>query len=263
MCQFISVLVLKGEPPKVLHRAGVDSHSELERIFSVRERPSASATDQPFAKVEFVPDWAKDVSKPEAWTLIVDEPRKPDWWTDDVEVRARRDLWSIVKGMLTKGEQEEDGGDWIVVGGTKLTLKNGRAYAMPQSSVVARGSSRVVAWDSSRVEAWDSSSVEARGSSSVVARGSSRVVAWDSSSVEARDSSSVVACDSSRVVACDSSRVEARDSSSVVASSTYSAIIGRALWDGTGYRPLWCKIEVGKTYGVRDGELKEVEAVKK
>ncbi len=85
--------------------------------------------------------------------------------------------------------------------------------------------------------------VEARGSSSVEAWDSSNVVAWDSSRAEARGSSNVVA----------------RDSSRVVARSPYADIAGRLPWDGKGYKPVRCDIEVGKTYAIAGDKLASVK----
>ena len=89
--------------------------------------------------------------------------------------------------------------------------------------------------------------------------GSGRVVARGSSRVEARDSSSVVAWDSSSVVAWDSNNVVAWDSSSVVARSPYADIAGRLPWDGKGYKPVRCDIEVGKTYAIAGDKLASVK----
>ena len=151
MCEFLSAIVLKGEPCRILHKPGVDSHSVLMTHFGVRERGSASAEDQLFARVEFVPDWYKDVSKPEAWTFKLDEVRRPVWFDADVEASVRRELWSIVQGMLhTGGDAEYVDGDHIILAG-EVTLHGGRAWALGSSTVTAYGSSTVMAYDSSTV----------------------------------------------------------------------------------------------------------------
>jgi hypothetical protein len=170
MCNFLSVIVLKGSPCTILHKPGEDSHEALIKHFNVRERSSATATDQPFARVEFTPDWSKDVPKPEAWTFVIDEHRRPDWFDEDVEARVRRDLWTIVEAMLIgSGKHEREGGDHITTGAAELEVMNGRAFAFNSSQVKAYDSSQVKAYDSSQVTAYDSSQVTAFNSSQVKA----------------------------------------------------------------------------------------------
>jgi hypothetical protein len=219
MCHFKSFLVLKpeqeGARPRILHKHGVDSHSDLMAQLNVRERSSASAKDQPLARVECTPDWSKDPTLDESWTFRLDEERTPDWWADSAEW-AEKECKRICRSLVvTSGER--DGEDVIVSANGSVTIKNGRAWAWGSSKVVAWGSSKVEAWGSSKVEAWGSSKVEAWDSSKVEAWGSSKVEAWGSSKVEAWDSSKVVAWGSSKVEAWGSSKVEAWGSSKVEA----------------------------------------------
>ena len=259
MCNPISWFYVRhGGATRLIISEKSDSHTEIAEEFGIRD------TVGDVAAGEFSTDVANPSPDLKTWRLVWDYQgmsRRPGWMDDEAESHLRAELEKRCAAyVFTTGRHEVDSCRAFAFGDASITVKGYcRVEARGSSSVEARGSSSVVARDSSRVEARGSSSVVARDSSSVVARDSSRVVARDSSRVEARDSSSVVAWDSSSVVAWDSNNVVAWDSSSVVARSPYADIAGRLPWDGKGYKPVRCDIEVGKTYAIAGDKLASVK----
>jgi len=133
MCNFLSVIVLRDNL-RILRLPGVDSHELLIKHFNLRELGGRDASLQHFARLEYVPDWTKDVTRPEAWSFKIDESVKPKWLDDDARARVLRDLWTIVETMLVRSDSEKVVGDYIVVGESRLTLCHGRAFLLANSS---------------------------------------------------------------------------------------------------------------------------------
>ena len=44
---------------------------------------------------------ARDLASPEAWTFVLDEARRPEWWDADCDDRARSACWAAIEGMFT------------------------------------------------------------------------------------------------------------------------------------------------------------------
>jgi hypothetical protein len=188
MCEFKSVIVLRpqeGHRATILHQPGVDSHSELERIYNVRERSSASAQDQFFAKVEFTPDFS-DIANVSKWNLHLDEEREPDWWKD-AKAKVREDLESIARDMIVTADRELGVGDWLVCGKARVTLRlvgTDKARVWGREEAVIDASARDSA--TATLEAGDSATATLKAWGSATAT----LEAWDSATatLEAWDS---------------------------------------------------------------------------
>ena len=78
MCDFFSAIV--DDEGKVYWKNGINSHSELEKEFSLRDSGH-------YAKVELNPVKFNDVS---TWNFKIDEERAPDWWDGAYEDNVRQ-----------------------------------------------------------------------------------------------------------------------------------------------------------------------------
>lgn len=105
MCSFKSFWVLRPEQPgcspRIIHFPGVHSHEEIAARAGLRERLTASPHDGWAARVEYTPDWDLDLASPEAWTFVLDEARRPEWWDADCDDRARSACWAAIEAMFT------------------------------------------------------------------------------------------------------------------------------------------------------------------
>jgi hypothetical protein len=232
MCQFFSAVLTKNGD--LLYNLVLNSHEEIIELFKIKDT-QAAFFGQNFVRLEFVPDLTKNLSKPEAWTLKLDERETPEWYDPD---KAQEKCWDVISGIVVSDERETlTTGHYILtenavvkkVINSHILFMNGRSKVekmyssskvgeMYDSSKVERmngfsevggmwGSSEVgVMNDSSKVgEMYDSSKVERMYDSSKVGE------MYDSSEVERMyDSSKVkVMCGSSEVgVMCVASKVE-------------------------------------------------------
>ena len=128
MCNFFSALVkYRGDGDfDLLHKLGTpehtDSHSELAKLFKINE--------DKVAKVEYSPEGK----------FTLDEPRKPHWWDDDLEVRVIDQMHKTLtvwqqSGLTTDGRPLEDvPEDGIWTG--DLDLRNGCPRGIERLKVV-------------------------------------------------------------------------------------------------------------------------------
>jgi hypothetical protein len=129
MCNFLSAIITpKGD---VLWHPMVDSHSELVRLFDLKDTKVGK-----FAKVELTPgdNWL-DVSK---WNWRIDENTRPAW-LDDVESQAEKKLRAIAKSMLIVDETRDlivDG--CYILGGKAVVneIKAGRILSVRDSATI-------------------------------------------------------------------------------------------------------------------------------
>jgi hypothetical protein len=222
MCEFFSAIYTKQG--KLLYNLHLDSHEDIVALYNLRDN-SDTFFRQNFARVEFVPDHTKDITKPDAWTLRLDETNTLDWWDHE---KAAEKCWEVIKKIIiTDYRRLLVGGVYILANEAKIDkIINANVREMWDSSQVGEmrgfsqvgemrdssqvgvmcGSSQVgVMYNSSQVrEMWGFSQVGVMRDSSQVGemRGSSQVgVMRDSSQVgEMRDSSQVgVMCGSSAI----------------------------------------------------------------
>ena len=86
MCKAFSCIVLKSG--EVKWKMGVDSHSDLEREFGLRDS-TADVSEMQFAKVEIAPANGNYLH-PDKWVFNLDEARAPEWWTPIDEKSAKK-----------------------------------------------------------------------------------------------------------------------------------------------------------------------------
>ena len=145
MCQFKSAIVTPNAD--VLHNAYTDSHEDLVRLFKLND--TASVRGEPrFCRVEFYPDDKNDLADVDKFKLHIDEPRKPDWFTKEMEARTTAKLRLLVSAMIITGDVDMlCGGAYILAKGAKVQcVKNAFIQVMLGSSKVGvmRGSSKVL-----------------------------------------------------------------------------------------------------------------------
>ena len=86
MCKAFSALVL--DSGEVRWKFGVDSHSQLETLFGLRD-DSGKLSELRHAKIEIAPANGNYLH-PDKWEFRIDEDRTPDWWGAECELAARK-----------------------------------------------------------------------------------------------------------------------------------------------------------------------------
>jgi hypothetical protein len=226
MCQFFSAVLTKNGD--LLYNLVLNSHEEIIELFKIKDT-QAAFFGQNFVRLEFVPDLTKNLSKPEAWTLKLDERETPEWYDPD---KAQEKCWDVISGIVVSDERE--------------TLTTGH-YILTENAVVKKvinshilfmnGRSKVeILLDHGRVgEMWYSSKIGEMYDSSKVGE------MWYSSKVG-------VMYDSSKVERMyDSSEVERMyDSSKVERMNGFSEVGGMNGFSEVG--GMWGSSEVGVMY---------------
>jgi hypothetical protein len=195
MCQFKSAIIVNTSAEPIgfdlLHNPWTDSHEDLVRLFKLNDKPTPSGEPR-FARVEYRPNYTRELADISKFNLILDEQRAPSWWTPEKAKKVEAKMRAIVEAMIVSGDADLLCGDaFILAKGAKVaTVKNAIIHVMMPGSNVGemresskvgemRESSKVgVMWESSKVgEMWGSSKVgEMWGSSNVgVMRESSKV----------------------------------------------------------------------------------------
>ena len=187
MCKFWSCIVdFEGD---VYYNPLSDNHSEFKLPDKYKDN-TADKKELQFAKVEISPVDDDVFSDPKLWKFIIDEERKPEWWSKFHEKQARKELKNFLKSA-------------IIIGKNIDIIENGRFWIKDCNTIA--NNAIVVCFGSSRVVARGSSRVEARGSSSIVAWESSSVVAWDSSNIKLiKDNSyAIIRGDKTKILVAD------------------------------------------------------------
>ena len=118
MCKFKSGIVLRSG--KLLHSNWTDSHEELVTLFNLKDHREGN-----FARVEFYPDKLEDYDKPDSYKLHIDEERTPDWFTEQKQEVAIKELRGIIRGMIIdKPVKLMLGGSYILAKGAEVSYAN-------------------------------------------------------------------------------------------------------------------------------------------
>ena len=142
MCRYRSFLVIRpsteGARPDILWHPGVDSHSDLIEKFKIRERASASAQDQFFARIELTPAsfTLSGILAIDKWTLELDEEREPVWWP---EVRDYVDAY--VRAEVHRSFTPEHRGEVVCSTGAVELKGTERAFLFGSACATLWGSS--------------------------------------------------------------------------------------------------------------------------
>ena len=131
MCKHLSAILIEGG--ELLHSDVTDSH---EALIAARGLRDGHAQLGRFVRVELVwPDDPERIADVEAWTLHLDEPSAPDWWTDDVQADCARRLRAVVARELLADERAcVLGGCWVVLPGARLGRLVGGRIAWARSA---------------------------------------------------------------------------------------------------------------------------------
>ena len=114
MCEFKSAIVLRDEREKggfrLLLSPWTESHSDIERIFKLKEGKSLK-----FAKVEFSPPDMRTAWQPETYKLRIDEGRTPDWFDAEMKELVVEKMTAYIKSIIVTGDVDLlIGGQFIV-----------------------------------------------------------------------------------------------------------------------------------------------------
>jgi hypothetical protein len=119
MCQFKSAIVLKDESVKggfrLLLSPCTESHSELINIHKLNDGAHLH-----FARVEYTPAKAEEAYLPDTYKLRLDEERKPDWFTSEVEEGVAERMKAYIKSIIVDGEAD------LLIGGQFILGPNAR-----------------------------------------------------------------------------------------------------------------------------------------
>jgi hypothetical protein len=108
-----------------------DDHIDIAAIFKIRD--DSVNRDLRAVRVELKrPEVLADFADLKKWTMIVDEPSRPAWVTDDVIAAAREKLEAIVERQFVRTNVGTvAGGCWIVLPGGRIEkLIGGRIVAV-------------------------------------------------------------------------------------------------------------------------------------
>jgi len=100
---------------KLLMSPWTESHSELCRIFKVRDGARLS-----FARVEFTPADMAFAYKPETYKLRIDEDRTPDWFDDEMKEKVADKMRQYIKSIIVDGDVD------LLVGGQFIIAPNAK-----------------------------------------------------------------------------------------------------------------------------------------
>jgi len=97
MCQFKSGIAVKisEDEVKIYTLKGEDSHTKIRKEYNIRDGIGAGASRQ--TPVELVP--VRGLLKKEDYDFVFDAG-KPDWWTDNMTVSAKAQLFSAIKAEI-------------------------------------------------------------------------------------------------------------------------------------------------------------------
>ena len=147
MCQYKSaIVVLKTGGFDLLHHANVDSHEDLVALFGLNDTPTKSGGPR-FARVEYCPpdgSVPKVLADIETYRLIVDEPRRPDWFSDEMFEQVEKRLRGIcAAGILKSDTAALAGGPWIIPEGVTVGRVLEHAVVLVNSGTVTTNSGTV------------------------------------------------------------------------------------------------------------------------
>ena|SRR3990167_7541719 len=93
MCQFKSGIVLKNGD--LIYSPYTESHSDLIKMNDLKENDRFD-----FARIEFFPSEFKEYDDVEKYRLKIDEERRPDWFSVEMEEKTVVKMKSIIKRMI-------------------------------------------------------------------------------------------------------------------------------------------------------------------
>jgi hypothetical protein len=119
----------------ILWTPETDDHETLAAIFKIRD--TQVFHDQRAVRVELKrPEDIVDFGDLKKWTMILDEPTRPDWVTDDMLAATREKLEAIVDRQFVRTNiGTVAGGCWIVLAGGRIEkLIGGRILAVQKGA---------------------------------------------------------------------------------------------------------------------------------
>ena len=118
MCNFLSGIALKnGEDVTVLMSLETDSHTELRTEFKVGE-DAGKPTHKLSTPVELVP--IRGILADEDYDFVFDAGR-PAWWTEEMTVSARRQMFRFIREHLLSESKLSRSGNLYLSSLTALT----------------------------------------------------------------------------------------------------------------------------------------------
>jgi hypothetical protein len=198
MCQFFSCVITK--PKKVFYSEVSDSHEDIIKENNLDDSENGKLREL-FCRIEVLPPNGDVFADFSLWKLIVDEKKKPSWFTDKHENACM----IVAKKVIDK---------FVLVDKTVQEIKEGKYYLKNSTVKSMYGSSTVKSMSGSSTVKYmyGSSTVKSMSGSSTVK------YMYDSSTVEYMYGSSTVKymSDSSTVVSMyNSSTVESMSDSSI------------------------------------------------
>ncbi len=120
MCQFKSAIVVKEPRNKggfqLLMSPWTESHSELITIHKLKDDARLK-----FARVEFTPPSLDQAYLPDVYKLRIDEVRKPEWFTEEMQAQVTNKMRAYIKSIIVSSDvQLLIGGQFIIAPGAKV-----------------------------------------------------------------------------------------------------------------------------------------------
>jgi hypothetical protein len=244
MCNFWSCIV--DFDGNVYHNAMSDSHSDIALPENITDN-TADIKEMQFAKVEIMPPDGDVFSDPKKWELIIDEERRPEWWSKFHEKQCRSELKKFLKPA-------------ILIGKTIDKIETGRFWLRDCRVDLVCGNAMIVQlFGTSQVgEMRETSQVgEMRETSQVgEMRGTSRVgMMWGTSRVGMMRETSRVG------VMRETSRVGVMRETSQVGVMWETSQVG-VMWGTSRVGEMWGTSRVGEMWGTsRVGVMRETSQV--
>jgi len=131
MCNYKSAIAVQDESAKggfrLLLSPWTESHSELETIFKLNYGPRLN-----YAKIEFSPESLATAHQVETYKFNLDEERKPEWFTDEIQDAVIERMKQYVSGIIVTGDVALlIGGQFVIAPSAKIEC----AHAMVISSI--------------------------------------------------------------------------------------------------------------------------------
>jgi len=136
MCEFISAILTKDNR-LFCDPEHTDSHEDLIDVAGLAD-DTADPARMTFARVGYVPDPNKDLTKKSSWELYIDQLIVPTWLTDKRRSLLRDRMWSIAKKVVVTDHRDLLlGGCYIIAGSASVRrIKNSRIYAVYESAKI-------------------------------------------------------------------------------------------------------------------------------
>ena len=133
MCKFFSAIVTKNE--EVYYDKFNHSHEDLIDLFDLKEGKQG----QNFVRIEYCPEFEKDLADLSKYQLNINEPETPTWFTETVKEHVINKLNAVLSKMILIDVKKKilSSDCYILAGNTKIEkVINCIIYSMSDNSSV-------------------------------------------------------------------------------------------------------------------------------